>query len=103
MTRLRTAIAALFVVLLATACEDATTIDATLIECYTEVVVARESTLDTARAQADVQAVLRKHGYTKERLERELSEVGQDPARFRALYDSVAKRLAARRDTTAAN
>lgn len=94
------AMVALFVAIAVTACETSSDIDPRLIECYTDVVVARESSLDTMQAQASVRATLQKHGFTKEQFETDLADVGKDPVKFRALYDSVAKRLAARRDTT---
>lgn len=100
MTHNLLALLVLLAAIFLTACEGSSDIQPRLIECYTDVVVARESTLDTLQAQAKVRAVLQKHGYSAELFETELATVGKDPVKFRALYDSVAKRLAARRDTT---
>ena len=90
-------LAALAITLVTAACSDTSTIDSSLVDVYTDVVIARESTLDTVKSQADVRAALERHGYTQERFETELREAGQDPATFRALYDSVSARISAKR------
>lgn len=78
-------------------CSDKAGVDPALINVYADVVVARESSLDTAQAQADVRAALQRHGYTAKRLDEELRQAGADPATFRMLYDSVSARLQAKR------
>ena len=83
--------------LLIVACSDKPALDPALIDVYADVVVTRESTLDTARAQADVRAVLQRHGYTAERFEQELRDAGSNPTTFRMLYDSVSARISAKR------
>ena len=87
----------LALMLLTAACSESSSIDSSLVDVYTDVVIARESTLDTMQAQADVRAALARHGYTQERFETELRKAGDDPATFRALYDSVSARISAKR------
>lgn len=81
----------------ATACNDTSTIDTKLVDVYTDVVIARESTVDSVQAQADVRAALARHGYTQERFEQELRAAGEDPTTFRSLYDSVSTRISTKR------
>ena len=83
--------------LAAVGCAEKTSVDPALINVYADVVVARESSLDTVQAQADVRAALQRHGYTAERFDEELRQAGADPTTFRMLYDSVSARLQAKR------
>jgi|694.fasta_scaffold13951_8 hypothetical protein len=88
---------ALALALCGSGCGEPSSIDASLVNVYTDVVIARESTLDTVQAQADVRAALARHGYTQERFETALRKAGEDPTTFRALYDSVSARIATKR------
>ena len=88
---------ALALAFLTAGCGESSSIDSSLVNVYTDVVIARESTLDTVQAQADVRAALARYGYTQERFETELRKAGEDPATFRALYDSVSARISAKR------
>ena len=88
---------ALALVLLTTGCGESASIDKSLVDVYTDVVIARESTLDTVQAKDDVRAALARHGYTQERFETALRKAGEDPTTFRALYDSVSARISAKR------
>ncbi|MBU3740693.1 MAG: hypothetical protein FGM24_00245 [Candidatus Kapabacteria bacterium] len=79
------------------ACSDKPTVDPKLVDVYTDVVIARESTVDSIQAQSKVRAALVQHGYTQERFEQELRAAGEDPTTFRMLYDSVSTRISAKR------
>ncbi len=71
-----------------------------LIDTYTDVLIARESSLDTAVIRARVDSVLRAHSYDKARFDTDLRAMGTDARSLASFYDSVTQRLARKREAT---
>jgi hypothetical protein len=71
-----------------------------LIDTYADVLIARESSLDTAVVRARVDSVLRAHSYDKARFDTDLRSMGTDARSLTSFYDSVTQRLARKREAT---
>lgn len=71
--------------------------DNRLISTYADVLLVRESTVDSAQSKQRFDSVLHLNGYTKEGFENALRDQSKDRERFKTFYDSVVARVRAKR------
>ncbi len=85
---------------LCTSCNDAEVPDERLVSAYVDVMIVRQSSLDTTVIAQRVDSVLQHHGFTSTEFFDRVREEGQRPRMFKAMFDSVAARYERMRDTT---
>lgn len=83
-----------------TSCNDAEVPDERLVSAYVDVMIVRQSSLDTAVIAQRVDSVLQHHGFTSAEFFERVREEGQRPRMFKAMFDSVNARYERMRDTT---
>jgi hypothetical protein len=99
-TRLTLLACALTSVALITACSDSEVPDERLVSAYVDVMIVRQSSMDTTVIARRVDSVLQHHGFTSAEFFERVREEGQRPRMFKAMFDSVAARYERMRDTT---
>jgi hypothetical protein len=83
-----------------TSCNDSEVPDERLVSAYVDVMIVRQSSLDTTVIAQRVDSVLQHHGFTSTEFFDRVREEGQRPRMFKAMFDSVAARYERMRDTT---
>lgn len=96
----RLATAALCCIVVAMGCSTDETPDERLVAAYADVMIVRQSSLDTTVIARRVDSVLQHHGFTSTEFFERVREEGQRPRMFKAMFDSVAARYERMRDTT---
>ncbi len=99
-SRFMLAVCATACIMLGTSCGESDVPDQRLISAYTDVMLVRQSSLDTTVIARRVDSVLQHHGFTSSEFFDRVREEGQDPRMFKAMFDSVAARYERMRDTT---
>lgn len=84
--------------IITTSCEGSSADTSKLVETYADVIIVRETSVDTTVITARVDSVLRAHNYEKTQFEADLRSMGSDPRTLTSFYDSVSQRLARKRE-----
>lgn len=87
-------------VLVAVGCGGSDVPDERLVSAYADVMIVRQSSMDTTIIARRVDSVLQHHGYTHAEFFERVREEAQRPRMFKAMFDSVAARYERMRDTT---
>lgn len=93
-------VCALACIVFATSCGDSDVPDERLVSAYVDVMIVRQTSLDTSVIARRVDSVLQRHGFTSSEFFDRVRAEGQNPRMFKAMFDSVAARYESMRDTT---
>ncbi len=99
-SRFKLAVCASALIAICTSCTDSDVPDERLVSAYVDVMIVRQSSLDTAVIAHRVDSVLQRHGFTSTEFFNRVREESQHPRMFKAMFDSVAARYERMRDTT---
>ena len=87
-------------VLVAVGCGGSDVPDERLVSAYADVMIVRQSSMDTTVIARRLDSVLQHHGSTHAEFFERVREEAQRPRMFKAMFDSVAARYERMRDTT---
>jgi hypothetical protein len=79
-------------------CGESEVPDDRLVQSYADVIVARQSSGDTAVVQKAIDSVLTMRGYASEDFHTDLRSMARTPQLMKSFYDSVTSELTRRRD-----
>lgn len=83
----------LITMLVATSCTEKNEVDEKLLSTYTDYVILRMSSTDTAQTARQLDSLLAAQGYIKDAFFTELSQYGANPERMKVFYDSARSRI----------
>ncbi len=83
----------LLTLLFVPSCTEKNEVDEKLLSTYTDYVILRMSSTDTAQTARKLDSLLTTQGYTKDAFFAELSHYGANPERMKVFYDSARSRI----------